>query len=44
MGFVRNNADNFVFIYLTPVYPFSLSSFHIQENKHIDPHSTVMFD
>lgn len=41
-GLYRNIADIFVFIYLTPAYPFSLS--YIQENKYIDPHSTVVFD
>lgn len=45
MGFIRNNADIFVFIYLTPLYPVSRSWFHNpKENKYIDPHNIVMLD
>lgn len=45
MGFIRNNADIFVFIYLTALYPVSLSWFHnLKENKYIDPLSTVIPD
>ena len=45
LGWIRNKADVFVFLYQTPAYSVDLSWFHNQEEKkYIDPLSTVRLD